>query len=466
MAGTGFNYIREIMQMNLPEEEKAKKFHYIGLTPYEPFDNNCMVRLMPAGMAGVIAVHKSELRPYNAEVNDVVEFCGRLLVFTERKHWVQFVPGPCTNYDGPNPYEKKVMVSTAPSIDSPLAEMIREKTNILMDRLGIGYDAPSSIEQHGNMVIANYDIKYIGETVTDIANKPKKRSIIIRHMNPYATDHYARIGNVVTYKGLNYIFTGEDKGWELFTDGFQLNNKEENNMAFDISYLGESELRIYEGSTNSTVKINGKHGTAKYGDIVMSDGELYAFAKAGDGSRIAWRRIKTITLGDGGPVFCYNKVKPNWLTIKKVHFNNPLTVVLWQDGTKTIVRCSDNEAFDPEKGLAMAITKKVFGNKYAYHDQIKKLLPEPEEDDGLTIKERLNKIFGDPRIADAKKKLAAVQELICDMALRGATKAELMRAIRFSKDLIDFSKGADIDITESVAKNGIVELEAKYQPKK
>lgn len=57
--------------------------------------------------------------------------------------------------------------------------------------------------------------------------------------------------------------------------------------------------------------------------------------------------------------------------IKKVHFNPPATVVLWTDGTKTVVKCQHDEQYDPEKGLAMAIAKKTFGNKGNYFDKIK-----------------------------------------------------------------------------------------------
>lgn len=57
--------------------------------------------------------------------------------------------------------------------------------------------------------------------------------------------------------------------------------------------------------------------------------------------------------------------------IKKVIFNPPATVVLWKDGTKTVVK-AQNEDFDPEKGLAMAISKKALGNKGNYCNEIKK----------------------------------------------------------------------------------------------
>ena len=58
--------------------------------------------------------------------------------------------------------------------------------------------------------------------------------------------------------------------------------------------------------------------------------------------------------------------------IKDVIFNNPATIVFWADGTKTVVKCQEGDTFDPEKGLAMAIAKKVYGNKHDYYDLFKK----------------------------------------------------------------------------------------------
>lgn len=45
--------------------------------------------------------------------------------------------------------------------------------------------------------------------------------------------------------------------------------------------------------------------------------------------------------------------------IKKVIFNDPATIVYWTDGTKTVVKAGNNDAFDKEIGLAMAIAKRV-----------------------------------------------------------------------------------------------------------
>lgn len=69
------------------------------------------------------------------------------------------------------------------------------------------------------------------------------------------------------------------------------------------------------------------------------------------------------------------KVNPE---IKDVIFNGPATIVMWSDGTKTVVKAQKGsngkiEKIDKEKGLAMAIVKKVYGdNKGNYNDIFKK----------------------------------------------------------------------------------------------
>ena len=67
--------------------------------------------------------------------------------------------------------------------------------------------------------------------------------------------------------------------------------------------------------------------------------------------------------------------------IKNVIFNDPATIVFWEDGTKTVVKCQDGDEFDPEKGLAMAIAKKAYGNKGSYCNKLKKWLPKKEQVD-------------------------------------------------------------------------------------
>lgn len=67
--------------------------------------------------------------------------------------------------------------------------------------------------------------------------------------------------------------------------------------------------------------------------------------------------------------------------IKNVVFNDPATIVFWSDGTKTVVKCGENDIYDPEKGLAMAVAKKYLGTNKShsnYMDEFKKWLPKDE----------------------------------------------------------------------------------------
>ena len=63
------------------------------------------------------------------------------------------------------------------------------------------------------------------------------------------------------------------------------------------------------------------------------------------------------------------------LPIEKVIYNDPCTIVLWEDGTKTIVKAQDGEKFDAEKGFALCLIKKYFGNTGAYFNLFKEFAP-------------------------------------------------------------------------------------------
>lgn len=62
------------------------------------------------------------------------------------------------------------------------------------------------------------------------------------------------------------------------------------------------------------------------------------------------------------------------MRIEKVIFNNPATIVLWADGTKTVVKRQKGDRYDKEKGLAMCIAKKALGNKGNFNNVFKEWL--------------------------------------------------------------------------------------------
>ena len=61
-------------------------------------------------------------------------------------------------------------------------------------------------------------------------------------------------------------------------------------------------------------------------------------------------------------------------TIKDVIFNDPATIVIWKDGSKTVVKCQKEtgDTYNKELGLAMCIIKKCCGNKGNYNDVFNK----------------------------------------------------------------------------------------------
>lgn len=70
------------------------------------------------------------------------------------------------------------------------------------------------------------------------------------------------------------------------------------------------------------------------------------------------------------------------VSIRKVIFNDPATIVLWSDGTKTVVKCGPEDSYDMEKGLAMAIVKKMAGNDNRFHKVFKQYTKKKKKEPG------------------------------------------------------------------------------------
>jgi len=47
----------------------------------------------------------------------------------------------------------------------------------------------------------------------------------------------------------------------------------------------------------------------------------------------------------------------------KIINHGPATIVFWDDKTKTVVKCSDNDEFDPDMAITMACLKKMVGDE-------------------------------------------------------------------------------------------------------
>lgn len=126
------------------------------------------------------------------------------------------------------------------------------------------------------------------------------------------------------------------------------------------------------------------------------------------------------------------KDKPALPEIDHVIFNNPATIVFWKDDTKTVVKVNTGEPYDPEKGLAMAMVKKVSGNKGNYYNTIRKELDKIPYDinevchiEGLESALHCLNQCGEG-VNDAYGKLSAT------LRNKKATKADLIDAITYA----------------------------------
>jgi len=72
--------------------------------------------------------------------------------------------------------------------------------------------------------------------------------------------------------------------------------------------------------------------------------------------------------------------------IKTVIFNDPATIVIWSDDSKTVVKCQPGDTYSKELGLAMCISKKFLGNKGNFNEEFKKWIPE-ESSEEISVKE-------------------------------------------------------------------------------
>lgn len=69
---------------------------------------------------------------------------------------------------------------------------------------------------------------------------------------------------------------------------------------------------------------------------------------------------------------CSVPITPKTPIPKKVKFSGPATIILWEDGTKTVVKCQEDDVFNEYTGVLTCFAKKMFGNKANFNNIINK----------------------------------------------------------------------------------------------
>lgn len=79
----------------------------------------------------------------------------------------------------------------------------------------------------------------------------------------------------------------------------------------------------------------------------------------------------------GSHLFAIGQCKTNTLPeIKKVIFNDPATIIIWADGTKTVVKCAEGDIYTKWAGFAFCVCKKIMGD--SFHKEFKHWCGEDE----------------------------------------------------------------------------------------
>lgn len=87
---------------------------------------------------------------------------------------------------------------------------------------------------------------------------------------------------------------------------------------------------------------------------------------------VGFDSVATVVCDTCENVLFKNIVSYSLCSIKNVIYNPPATIVIWEDGMKTVVKCNESDKYSKETGLLMCIAKKAFGNTGRFNDILEK----------------------------------------------------------------------------------------------
>ena len=89
--------------------------------------------------------------------------------------------------------------------------------------------------------------------------------------------------------------------------------------------------------------------------------------------------------------------------IEKVIFNDPATIVIWADGSKTVVKAQPGDTYNPEVGIVMCIAKKVYGNGNKFNDIIRECFIQKIQADSIMSRRQAKALYKAAANADDAK---------------------------------------------------------------
>lgn len=236
-----------------------------------------------------------------------------------------------------------------------------------------------------------------GKHLEEFTKKAWKCSVLgQRVFEPPAAETATEIVRVEREKAIWDGVTFMDRPSLLSYESLGLGEPATENILKDIGGINMNGREFVALDNINNVIIRTKDGREFEGMVTRTEYMPGPFGRAGY-SDITVRTLKPTSKENYG--------------IKEVIFNNPATIVKWDDGTQTVVYCQDNveevvkvvdgkkvkvrkpraaDSFNPEIGLAMAIVKKHFGNMGNYNNVFRKYIPEIQkgQESGENTKEK------------------------------------------------------------------------------
>lgn len=152
---------------------------------------------------------------------------------------------------------------------------------------------------------------------------------------------------------------------------------------------------------------------------------------------------------------CQEYQKVSFPSVEKVIFNDPATIVIWGDGSKTMVKCQGDDKFDPEKGLALCFMKKALGNKSNFNNVIHTWVKPEDEFDVIhsapvekvvKVKRVIRKIAQKTAKADTSDKRKSNKRTSSKKKLEHFTPGQINSIRKYASDKTTFAYNAGISV--------------------
>lgn len=233
-------------------------------------------------------------------------------------------------------------------------------------------------------------------TNMELIMEPESTTLKLDNVVIRATDRFKQPGVYIVYLDIS-----DKDGLALGRYGKRITPKK-SKVSGMWYYIGYMDSKRFDFINNCVLSDGGKyfipHVEFTYGYFVGGKPETFrivpedlykvhevdrtVYDKTDDISKEENKMATTYDAKTGKKYYDYTQASAAYRSafgIDKVVYSPPATIVFWKDGSKTVVKCSENDVFDPLAGIAMALMRKVYGKEYRkiekYAKEYEKLHP-------------------------------------------------------------------------------------------